>query len=177
MDGTDLDGLRTFRTLAQEVRNALPTVREAGGAVRVVGGYLESRSVLQSYRPLCLPVRRTYRRSDRASFVRVCGIVERVADGRMSDRVASVEAAFNRVMADVTSSTILNDRQVRHADVFDAWLDAVIFGSFGDRDRDYSALVQECGKAVEGIAVRLTEAVAQRILDLDELVADVLEER
>jgi hypothetical protein len=76
----------------------------------------------------------------------------------------------------MASHTILNDREVGHREVFEAWMDAVIFGEFGDKDQGYRRLLAECGKAVEGIAVRLTEAIAERILELDEVIALVLGE-
>ncbi len=172
----DATALRTFRSLAEEVRAGFSAVQESSGEMRIVHGYLESKDILAAYRPLCLPVRRTSKDSDRMSFRRTCRMLQETASGEMTERLADVSERYEKVMAYMTSHTILNDRQVEHQEVFEAWMDAVIYGEFGDKDQDYRKLLAECGKAVEGIAVRLTEAIAERILELDDVLALALGE-
>lgn len=173
MDGTTL---RTFRSLAEEVRAGFAAVQESSGEMRVVHGYLESKDILAAYRPLCLPVRRTSKDSDKMSFRRTCKMMQEEASGELAERLADVSERYEKVMNYMASHTILNDRPVGHRDVFEAWMDAVIYGEFGDKDQEYRKLIAECGKAVEGIAVRLTEAIAERILELDDVIAGVLGE-
>lgn len=172
----DATSLRTFRSLAQEVKAGFATVQEASGEMRIVHGYLESKDILASYRPLCLPVRRASKDSDKMSYRRTSRILEGATSPEVTERLAEAVGRYDRVMAYLASHTILNDREVQHTEVFEAWMDAVIFGEFGDKDQEYRKLLAECGKAVEGIAVRLTEAIAERILELDDVIALALGE-
>ncbi len=174
IDPTDLDVLLTFRHLAADARAGLEHVKAKGGDLRMVRGYVESGDILESYRPLCIPVRRAYRDSDRASLVRVCRLLESVADPAVTSQLPELIARYERVREDLGSHTILNDRPLEHRIVFDAWLDAVIFGSFGGKDKPYQKLLAECGKAIEGVAVRITEAIAARMLELDDLVGSIV---
>jgi hypothetical protein len=162
--------------LAAEVKAGFAAVQESSGEMRVVHGYLESKDILAAYRPLCLPVRRTSKDSDRMSFRRVCTMLQDSVTGDVADRLADVVERYEKVMTYMDSHTILNDRPVQHREVFEAWMDAVIYGEFGDKDQEYRKLLAECGKPVEGIAVRLTEAIADRILDLEEVIVAVLGE-
>ena len=167
----DATTLRTFRSIADEVRAGFASVQEASGEMRVVHGYLESKDVLASYRPLCLPVRRASKDSDRMSFRRTSRMLQESTSPEVLERLADAVERYETVMEYLASHTILNDRPVQHREVFDAWMDAVIYGEFGDKDKEYRKLIAECGKAVEGIAVRLTEAIAERILELDDVIA------
>ena len=167
----DATSLRTFRSLAEEVRAGFASVKEASGEMRVVHGYLESKDILASYRSLCLPVRRASKDSDRMSFRRTGRVLQESSSAEVSERLVDVAERYEKVMAYMASHTILNDRPVEHREVYEAWMDAVIFGEFGDKDQNYSKLIAECGKAVEGIAVRLTEAIAERMLELDDVIA------
>jgi hypothetical protein len=173
LDPADLDVLLTFRVLAKEARASLEQVKSAAADPRMVGRYVETGNVLETYKPLCIPVRRAYRDSDRASFARVCHILENTEGS--GPRLRDVSAGYDAVRKDLDSHTILNDSPLGHRIVFDAWMDAVIFGSFGGKDSAYRKLESECGKAVEGVAVRITEAIAERMLELDELVAEAVE--
>jgi hypothetical protein len=167
----DATSLKTFRSIADEVRAGFSSVKEASGEMRVVHGYLESKDILGSYRSLCLPVRRASKDSDRMSFRRTTRMLQESASAEVSERLVDVVERYETVMGYMASHTILNDRPVEHREVYEAWMDAVIYGEFGDKDQAYRKLLAECGKAVEGIAVRLTEAIAERILELDDLIA------
>lgn len=168
--------LHTFRSLAQDVRAGFEKIKEASGELRVVHGYLESKDMVEAYRSLCLPVRRAYKESDRVSFRRICAALQQSDTASVLDGVSQAAARYDKVEADLNSTTTLNDRQVPHREVFDAWLDASIFGEFAGKDKKYRALLDECGKAVEGIAVRITELIANQVLELDDVVADALGE-
>lgn len=176
MEAMDATALRTFRSLADEVKTGFAAVQESSGEMRIVHGYLESKDILAAYRPLCLPVRRASKDSDRMSFRRTCRMLRESASEEVAERLADVSERYEKVMTYMASHTILNDRPVEHHEVFEAWMDAVIYGEFGDKDQEYRKLLAECGKAVEGIAVRLTEAIAERILELDDVIALVLGE-
>jgi len=173
----DESALQAFRSLAEEVRTGFREMKEASGELRIVHGYLESKDTVGAYKSLCLPVRRAFKETDRVSFLRTSQVLGESEIGEVKERLAAVVAGYNEVLKDMASYTILNDRQVQHREVFEAWLEASVFGDFGGRDKRYRALLDECGKAVEGIAVRLTEAIGNRVLELDELIADVLGQR
>jgi hypothetical protein len=175
IDPGDLDALLTFRHLAADAKDGLAGVMSGVGDLHMEGGYVESDNVLEAYRPLCIPVRRAYRDSDRASFTRVSRVLGDVAGNLLADRLRPVADRYEAVRRDLDAYTILNDRHLVHREVFEAWMDAVIFGSFGGKDAAYRKLLKECGKAVEGVAVRITEAIAERMLELDQLIADALE--
>jgi hypothetical protein len=168
--------LHTFRSLAQEVRAGFEKMKEASGELRVVHGYLESKDMVEAYRSLCLPVRRAYNESDRISFRKVCAALQLSTEARVVDGLSQAVSRYEKVTADLNSTTTLNDRKLPHREVFEAWLDASIFGDFAGKDKQYKALLDECGKAVEGIAVRITELIANRVLELDDVVADALGE-
>ncbi len=121
-------------------------------------------------------MRRAYLESDRVSMTRVHQILSTIRDPGIAAKVALVQAQNDKVREDINSTTILNDRQLKHREVFDAWLDAVIFGEFGGKNASYQGLLDECGKAIEGIAVRITESIADGILESDAIVAEVLGE-
>ena len=173
----DESALQAFRSLAEEVRTGFREMKEASGELRIVHGYLESKDTVGAYKSLCLPVRRAFKETDRVSFLRTSQVLGESDIAEVKERLAAVVAGYNEVLKDMASYTILNDRQVQHREVFEAWLEASVFGDFGGRDKRYRALLDECGKAVEGIAVRLTEAIGNRVLELDELIADVLGQR
>jgi hypothetical protein len=173
----DESALQAFRSLAEEIRTGFTQMKEASGELRVVHGYLESKDTVGAYKSLCLPVRRAYKQTDRVSFARTSQLLGESEVAEVQARLAAIVTGYQRVLKDLGSYTILNDRQVQHREVFEAWLDASVFGDFAGKDKKYLALLDECGKAVEGIAVRLTEAIGNRVLELDELIADVLGQR
>ena len=166
--------LQTFRSLADEVRAGFREMKEASGELRVIHGYLESKDTVGAYRFLCLPVRRAYNDSDRVSLKHARNELRQSSKPEVLEQVAQVVAKHEKILRYLDSYTTLNDRQIRHREVFSAWLDAAIFGDFAGKDRKYKALLTECGKAVEGIAVRLTEMIGNYVLELDDVVADVL---
>lgn len=173
LDPADLDVLHTFRHLSAEARVGLEQVRSRTGDLHMERGYVESRNVVETYKPLCIPVRRAYRDSDRASFANVSKLLRAETDEKISDRLIAVTARYDRVRRDLDGHTLLNDRPLGHREIFDAWMDAVIFGSFGGMDAVYRRLLDECGKAVEGVAVRITEEIAECMLELDGIVAQL----
>lgn len=172
---TDADTLWAFHRIAADVRSLLAEIGESAGDTRVVGGYLDTSDVLEAYRPLCIRVRRVCTESDRVSLLRTCKVVTEVGSEAHRNRATKIAACYQVSMKDLGASTTLNDRQVPHREVFEAWLDAATFGTFDASDSRYRSLFEECGKAVEGIAVRITESVAECIVQLDDLVAEVLE--
>ncbi|UCD23344.1 MAG: hypothetical protein JSW51_09845, partial [Gemmatimonadota bacterium] len=122
--------LQTFRSLAKEVRAGFKEMKEASGELRVVHGYLESKDTVGAYRSLCLPVRRAYKDSDRVSLRHTRIELGQSSDTAVLERVSQVTLKYQKILEYLNSSTTLNDRQLAHREVFEAWLDASIFGDF-----------------------------------------------
>jgi hypothetical protein len=80
--------------MAEEVRAGFASLQNASGELRVVHGYLESKDILVAYRPLCLPVRRVSKDSDRMSFRRICKSMKESASGEAAERLAEVAERY-----------------------------------------------------------------------------------
>lgn len=171
---SDLDSLRAFYQVAKDLRMAVETRGADGtGELKMVGGYIESEDVVENYRPLCIPVRRAYLRTDPAHLGRVCSILESL-DEREAPGAEEACGSYAAVVEDLESHTILNEQRLKHTEVFEAWLDAVVFGEFGHKDEPYRQLLQEYGKPVEGIAVRLTEGLTKSMLEVGDAVGRLI---
>ena len=166
LSDSDRNTVRIFRRIAREVRAALSIESTTHTEARMVGGYIETDNVLEHYRPLCIPVRRAYLESDPGSAFRVDRIIREAHIE--SEAVTRAGASFATATEDLNSHTILGDDRMKHREIFDAWLEAAIFGDFADRDSRYKEQLAELGKPVEGIAIRLTEEFARAIVDLDD---------
>ena len=56
--------------------------------------------------------------------------------------------------------------------MFEAWIDAMVFHDDPVKRQPFLAMADELGKAVEGIGLHLAERIAERLLELDDLVAE-----
>ena len=65
---------------------------------------------------------------------------------------------------------------VYNAEMFEAWIDSVVFYDIPAKRQPFLAMADELGKAVEGIGLHLAERIGERLLELDDLVADFLGE-
>lgn len=153
---------------------ALETGDQRG--MRIVDGYIENDAALNRTRALAVPVRRTYLRSDPVNFDRILDVIRRTSRDVIHDRAIHLSGEFAPIREELESVSILNDRRVRHAEMFEAWIDAMVFFDAPDKLRRYHGMVRELGKAVEGIGLHLCEQIAHKLLALDELVADFLGE-
>lgn len=168
--------LRIFRQVAVEVRHALTMERGALDDFRIVKGYIESDAARRRVRALCVPVRRTYLRSDPVNFERILTIVGRSSRPQVQELASGVRAGYEPIKQDLKSASILNDRRITHAEMFEAWVDAMVFYEAPDKVRRYQTMAHELGKVVEGIGLHLAERLAEQVLALDDVVADFLEE-
>ena len=168
--------LHNFRLIASEVCRALQEDRPPLTDLRIVNGYIESDAGLDRLRALCIPVRRTYLKRDPINFNRILDVVRRTSREEIHDRSLDLIARYQPIKEELESTSILNDRRVTHAEMFEAWIDAMVFFEAPDKVRRYQTLLQELGKPVEGIAAHLMERIAEQIVLLDVLVADFLGE-
>ena len=168
--------LRVFRQVAAEARVALEAARQQDGEVRIVNGYIEAEGAGDLVRNMCIPVRRAYLASDPVSMGRIVKLVRSAASPEILQGVSQFEQNYAPIQQELGSASILNDRRVTHAELFEAWIDAVVFHDIPTKRQPFLALADELGKAVEGIALHLANRMADRLLELDDLVADFLGE-
>jgi hypothetical protein len=174
---TERSNLRIFRQVAAEARHALAMPPADATSMRIVNGYIENVAGVNRVRALSIPVRRAYLRSDPVNCQRVLSVVERTSRAAIHDRAAALVVKFEPVREELDSVSILNDRRVAHAEMFEAWIDAQVFFDQPDKLHRYRAMLIELGKAVEGIGLHLCERIAEHVLELDDLVADFLGEQ
>jgi hypothetical protein len=169
----DRTALRTFRRIADDVRRALPRATSGELRLRVVDGYIESEGWIEQFRPLCVPVRRTVMRSDSAYVGTIARILHAAAaDPAHAEGGAAVSAQYAAVVREMETASTLGGRRITHGDLLRAWLDAAVFYDSTDKRRPYEDMVQDMGKAVEGIAMHLTLDIAAVLLSMDDLAAD-----
>lgn len=143
----------------------------------MVRGYVETEGEEARIRAVCIPVRRTYLQRDPINFLRILGIVKKTDRPEILAAAAALEARYRPILDELASASILNDTRVQHGEMFEAWIDSVVFHDVAAKRRRYVAMLDELGKAVEGIALHLAELMAACILELDDIAADVLGER
>ncbi len=168
--------LRVFRQVAAEARVALGAARKQDRSLRIVNGYIESEGSLDRVRDMCIPVRRAYLKNDPVNMGRVLEFVSARASDEIKALATGFQARYAPIQNELDSASILNDRRVTHAEMFEAWIDAMVFHDDPVKRQPFLAMADELGKAVEGIALHLAERIAERLLELDDLVAEFLGE-
>ncbi len=165
-----MEALRSFRRNAVHVRKALEFMAQEPGQVGVERGYLQDAGLMERYKRLSIPVRRALNLSDRASFSQA---LEALAG---SDGLGRITAAWQKLQAELDSTVGLGGGKVPRRQILSDWLDAAAFYDTLERDRAYDRLIDQWGKAAEGIGAQLTEQAADVIIQLDEAAAAALGE-
>ena len=168
--------LRVFRQVAAEARAGLGAARKQDRSLRIVNGYIESEGSFDRLRDMCIPVRRVYLKNDPVNMVRILEFVSARASEEIKALATGFQARYAPIQNELDSVSILNDRRVGHAEMFEAWIDAVVFHDVPAKRQPFLAMAEELGKAVEGIGLHLAERIAERLLELDDLVAEFLGE-
>lgn len=165
-----MEVLRSFRRNAVHVRKALEFMAQEPGHVGVERGYLQDAGLMERYKRLSIPVRRALNPTDRASFAQALkGLTG-------TDGVGQITAAWQGLQAELDSTVGLGGGKVPRRQILSDWLDAAAFYDKLERDRAYDRLIDQWGKAAEGIGAQLTEQAAEVIIQLDEAAAAVLGE-
>lgn len=168
--------LRIFRQVAAEARSALEVKPQEGESVRVVKGYIEAEGDTVRVRNMCIPVRRAYLKNDPVNMGRIVQMLRGVGSPEIQQHLDHFERSYAPIRDELESASILNDRRVTHADIFEKWIDAVVFHDIPAKRQPFLAMADELGKVVEGIGAFLAERIAQCLLELDEIVATFLGE-
>ncbi len=145
-------------------------------SMRIVDGFIENDEALTRTRALCIPVRRSYLKSDPVNFDRVLQVIRQSSRDDINDRAVVVDARFQPLRVELESASIFNDRRVTHAEMFEAWIDAMVFFEIPDKVRRYEQMLNDLGRAVEGIGLYMCERLGRELMSLDDLVADFLGE-
>ncbi len=140
------------------------------GQVGVERGYLQDAGLIERYKRLSIPVRRALNPSDRASFDQALAVLEG------TDGLAAIKTAWQKLQSELDSTVGLGGGKVPRRQILADWLNAVAFYDKLERDREYDRLIDQWGKAAEGIGVQLTEQAANVIIDLDTAAATALGE-
>lgn len=173
---SDGEVVRAFRRQAADVRRALGASDRASAPLKVVGGYIQAEGWLQQTRRLSVPIRRIHLPHDKASFLRSCQILERDDDPAIAAGARAAGDAYRAFLAELEVQTTLGGRKIARGEMLRAWLDAIVFYDSHDKSQPYEEMLEEMGKAVEGIALHLTEQMAATVLELDDVAARALGE-
>ena len=138
------------------------------------GGYLQDAGMLERFKRLSIPVRRALNAGDRASFAQALAALE--TDQTGGDLRARAREAWQALQRELDSTVGLGGKKVQRREILTGWLDAAAFYDQLDRDRAYDHLIDQWGKAAEGMGSQLMEDAARVVLLLDEAAAQALGE-
>ena len=170
------DVLKSFRRNAVHVRQALDYQPAIGAkAVQVDAGYIQDAASLERYKRLSIPVRRCLNDTDRASFAQALAVLESEPPADRSTLDAA-QRAWQKLQQELHSTVVLGGSKVTRKQILMAWLEAAAFYDKLDRDRAYDHVIDQWGKAAEGLGSQLMEDAAGVILLLDEAAAHALGE-
>jgi hypothetical protein len=169
------DTLRSFRSNAVHVRQALEIGPTDPGRLQVDAGYLQDGGMIERYKRLSIPVRRALNPNDRASFSQALDALAAMPPP-VPDSLAAVRHAWTTLRTELASLVTLGGRKTPRGEILKGWLEAAAFYDKLERDRAYDHLIDQWGKAAEGIGAQLSEDAARVILLLDEAAANALGE-
>jgi hypothetical protein len=145
------------------------------GRVGVEGEYLQNEGLVERYKRLSIPVRRALNPTDRAAFAQTAAAL-RASHGAPSETLDRIDSSWQRLQMDLDSGVMLGGAKVPQRRILWAWLDAVAFYDKLEREHAYDRLIDQYGKAADGISSELTESAVKVILMLDETAAIALGE-
>jgi hypothetical protein len=170
-----LDTVRSFRRNAVHVRQALALLEAEAGKLQVDGGYLQDAGLIERYKRLSIPVRRSLNGNDRAGFAPALASLKE-EHSVPADRLADIEQGWRKLQDELDSLVGLGGSRVPRRQILMGWLEAAAFYDKLERVRAYDQLIDQWGKAAEGIGSQLMEDAARVILLLDEAAAAALGE-
>lgn len=168
------EALRSFRRNAVHVRQALELLEADAGKMQVDGGYLQDAGLIERYKRLSIPVRRALNDNDRAGFAQALDAIR--STDVAPDQLARIDDAWRRLQEELDSLVGLGGSRVPRRQILMGWLEAAAFYDKLERDRAYDQLIDQWGKAAEGIGSQLMEDAAHVIILLDEAAAGALGE-
>lgn len=168
------DTLRSFRRNAVHVRQALDQFELEEGKLQVDGGYLQDEGLIERYKRLSIPVRRALNSNDKASFAQALATLQQASPS--SGELDNVGKEWQTLQDELSSLVGLGGERVPRRQILAGWLEAAAFYDKLERVRAYDQLIDQWGKAAEGIGSQLMEDAAKVIILLDERAATALGE-
>ena len=169
------DSIRSFRRNAVHVRQALEVAPSDPGRLQIDGGYLQDGGMIERYKRLSIPVRRALNPNDRASFSQTLDSLAAMP-APVPETLAPVRRAWTNLQNELDSLVTLGGKRTPRGDILKGWLEAAAFYDKLERDRAYDHLIDQWGKAAEGIGAQLMEDAARVVVLLDEAAAAALGE-
>ena len=183
-DAAELERLAAFRDVARQVRDA--SIIDQGRSISLTifrrkygepidddtSGMLPSEPL----RSLAMAIRLAYQYKEPAHFFSICGILRKGASPAQTEHINELDAAWRRTKKGPHMfEYILNEKRFTDGQIFHLWLYGVAFHQDPDKKRKYQMLDRAGAFAalgVQGTALQL----AGRILDLDDVIAEILDE-
>jgi hypothetical protein len=173
------DTLRAYRRNAVHVRQGLARLQEDAGRVQVDGAYLQNEGLIERYKQVSIPVRRALNPTDRVSFAQALESLREATGVTTATGATDIDAvtrSWTKLQTELDTIVGLGGGRIPRRQILAGWLDAAAFYDKLERDRAYDTLMDQWGKAAEGIGAQLMEDAARVIVDLDDVVADALGE-
>lgn len=176
----EVESLESFRATARKIRKA--SVIDSGISYTVSISFdhetgLVHRSDLpeEPFEALSTQVRKVLLTKDSTSFGRVCKIVKRYAPNLRMD-IDSVHDRFKNSYQQGRFEMVEGGKKIDPVEVFDDWLNGIQFHSDIEKRNRYQSRKQHAGPVIDWVVQGIAFRMAGRILDLDDLVADFLDE-
>ncbi|HYT73861.1 MAG TPA: hypothetical protein VEL79_03845 [Vicinamibacterales bacterium] len=178
MEDWEQRSLATFRTVAREVRESSivangQTIKHwiipVGDDVKVGIDLLPA----ESFRSLCVSVRKVYQEKEPAFFYRVHNIVARYGDDQVRKQAVKVRDAYQLVLRGEGMECRIGDKIVPHEEFFETWLNGYTFHQDDRTAGPYEGFRElGLGLAVDAIVQKVALQLAGCILELDDVIAD-----
>lgn len=182
---SDLARLEAFRGVAREVRGA--SIIEQGLSIKV--GFLQRRDGVpvpddvsgmlpdEQFRSLCVSLRLAYQPRQEAHFFSICGILKKAATPEQWERVKQLHAAWGESTRDPLGfEMIVDGDRYTSPDLFELWLNGVAFHQDQEKREAFTRLDELGAFAMLGVQITALR-LADRIKDLDDIVAEITEQQ
>ena len=181
----DRQRLDAFRRAASQVRSAsiIAEAQEIKVQFRPGDpGYMDVFVELlhnEAFRSLALALRLVYQQGEPAHFYSICNILSRGADSEVRQRAAILREQYGAALRDPAGGVLAGDppnlKSFTAQEVFEHWLYGIAFHQDIDRQESVTLLESEGARfqwSVQATGLQL----AGRIMDLDDIVADSLQQ-
>ncbi len=177
--------LKSFRRAAYQIREA--SIVAHGERVQISfrragPGHVDVNVKLlgnEPFRSLALAIRLVYQQREPANFGSVANILARHAPTELRERAATIRAAYNEALRHEAGAVAIDDGKVPSIlstnEVFDAWLYGIAFHQDPQREPTVRRLATAGARFLWSVQATSLQ-LAGRILDLDDVIADVLNE-
>ena len=133
----------------------------------------------EAFRSLAIAIRLVYQKKEPANFYSVWNILARKAPSDVAERVSTLRRRYGEILSDSAGDVGIDDGQnpgaLKASEVFEHWL----YGMTFHQDEDRQAAVRRLASAGARFYWSVQASVLQmagRVLDLDDVIAELLGE-